>query len=226
MLKIIETFYNKSNNHINFLECSSGKSYLSFFIRYLLSNVDIDIFSYFYGVDKNRILIDKCNQVKLELDYINMEFIDSLIIDFYPERKIDIVIALHACDTATDEAIVKGIELNSDFIIVVPCCQNQIRSQIKTNHLLTDITDFGLLRYRFGDILTDALRAQFLRGLGYSVELKEITSTRTTPKNLILIAKKKKSRNKVSLDSFNSLCNTFNIDSKLIELLNNSTYKN
>ena len=130
----------------------------------------------------------------------NMEFVESKIIDYHPSKKIDVVLALHTCDTATDEANAQGIYLGAKYIVVVPCCQNQIRSQLKKNHSLTALTEFGLLRYRFANDLTDALRSQFLKGHGYSVELKEITSTRTTPKNLIIVARKQKKK------KYNSYC--------------------
>ena len=219
LFKVINNLINKNDKEIVFLECSCGKSYLSFVINYIFAKSNKDLSCYFYGIDKNNIIIDMCNQIKGSLGYNNMEFIDSKIIDYVPEKKVDIVIALHACDTATDEAIAKGINVGAKFIVVVPCCQNQIRSQLKKNHSLTALTEFGLLRYRFANNLTDALRSQFLKGHGYSVELKEITSTRTTPKNLIIIARKQKKKKEISLSSYNELCSMFKIDFKLQELL-------
>ncbi|MGR3219838.1 MAG: class I SAM-dependent methyltransferase [Candidatus Anammoxibacter sp.] len=209
-----------------FLECSCGKSYLSFAVNFLLKNAHTNYEGFFIGVDTNRNIIDKCNRIKSLLGYDNMEFAESSTISYTPDRKIDVVIALHACDTATDEAIVKGITTGAKYIIVVPCCQNQIRSQLKSGHSLTALTDFGVLRYRFADLLTDALRSQFLRCNGYSVELKEITTMRTTPKNLIIIARKKKKAVKKGFDVYNNLNNEFNIQSKLLELLPEHLNKN
>ena len=104
------------------------------------------------------------------------------------------VIALHACDTATDQAIAKGIELGAKLILSVPCCQNQIRGQIRRGHALTAMTDFGPVRYRLANMLTDVLRAQFLRSAGYHVEIDEIASPRLTPKNLCICARKVRRR--------------------------------
>lgn len=226
LFKIIGNFNNKKFDQLVFLECSCGKSYLSFVINYLLENVNKSFTSSFYGVDKNKTLIDNCNKTKNILGYNNIFFEESRIIDFNPEKSVDIVIALHACDTATDEAIAKGMKIGAKYIVVVPCCQNQIRSSLKSGHPLTAITDFGLLRYRFSNILTDALRSQYLRGNGYSVELKEITSSRTTPKNLIIIAKKKNRKNKISLNAFNELSNIFDINFTLKEYFEGNISEN
>ena len=222
--KAIDLYLNKKK--IVILECSCGKSYLSFVINYLLYNKFKDLKTHFLGVDINKTLIDKCNEIKSSLNYPNMEFFEGSTIEFEPGQTIDIVIALHACDTATDEAIVKGIKIDARFIIVVPCCQNQIRSQLKHGHSLNALTDFGLLRYRFANILTDGLRSQFLKGSGYNVELKEIVTPRTTPKNLIIIARKKRKTVENSFNLFNNLRQTFNIKSKLLEYFDDSLFKN
>lgn len=220
------TDYDKYNrrDEIAFLECSCGKSYLSFVINYLLINSNKDIKAFFWGIDTNKDLIDKCNQIKTLLGYCNMQFVQGSTIDFNNDKYIDIVIALHACDTATDEAIAKGIKMGAKYILVVPCCQNQIRGGLKRRHPLTDLTDFGLLRYKFADILTDALRSQFLKGNGYHVELKEITTIKITPKNMIIIARKKKHTIKKTLDSYNNLSKLFNLQFKLQDFFPRSEY--
>ena len=166
VVRIIEAY--PHDKEIVFLDGSCGKSYLSFVLNVILKK-QFAVNTYFYGVDTNRILIEKCDRIKNSLGLRNMHFINGRIIDVQPEKPVDIVIALHACDIATDEAIAKGIKLEAKYIVVVPCCENQIRSRLKVGHPLVDLTDFGLLRYRFADILTEALRAQFLTGAGYHV---------------------------------------------------------
>jgi len=168
--------------------------------------------TYFYGVDTNRILIEKCDRIKNSLGFQNMHFINGRIIEVQPEKPVDILIALHACDIATDEAIAKGIKLGAKYIVVVPCCENQIRSRLKVGHPLVDLTDFGLLRYRFADILTEALRAQFLTGAGYHVKLTEVTSPKFTPKNLMIIARRKKGNTRYNLDKYKRLNEMFNTE--------------
>ncbi|HHT9129319.1 MAG TPA: class I SAM-dependent methyltransferase [Candidatus Brocadiaceae bacterium] len=199
------------DKEVVFLDCSCGKSYLSFALNFVLSK-RFAIKTYFYGVDTNKILIEKCDQIREILGYSNMYFTSARIIDVEPEKPVDIVIALHACDVATDEAIAKGIKLAAKYIIVVPCCENQIRSRLKVGHPLVDLTDFGLLRYRFADILTEALRAQFLSGAGYYVKLVEVISPKFTPKNLMIIARRKKGNKKYNLDKYKKLDEMFNTE--------------
>lgn len=209
VIRIIETY--PQNKEIVFLDCSCGKSYLSFALNYIISKRFAKK-TFFYGVDTNRILVETCDRIRDSLGFKNMQFLCESIIDVFPEKPIDIIIALHACDTATDETIAKGIKLEAKYIIVVPCCENQIRNRLKSGHLLVDITDFGLLRYRFADILTEALRAQFLMGVGYYVKLIEMISPRITPKNLMIMARRKKKSKKYNMDSYKKLDEMFNTD--------------
>lgn len=209
IVRVIGTY--PLDKEVVFLDCSCGKSYLSFALNFVLSK-RFAIKTYFYGVDTNKILIEKCDQIREILGYSNMYFTSARIIDVEPEKPVDIVIALHACDVATDEAIAKGIKLAAKYIIVVPCCENQIRSRLKVGHPLVDLTDFGLLRYRFADILTEALRAQFLSGAGYYVKLVEVISPKFTPKNLMIIARRKKGNKKYNLDKYKKLDEMFNTE--------------
>ncbi len=215
ILKVVRKYY-VDKKEIVFLECSCGKSYLSFVLSYIFSK-ESDTTPFFVGVDTNGELIQRCEDIRATLNYGNMVFNHSRTLDFTSDRKIDFVIALHACNTATDEAIAKGIEVGAKYIMVVPCCHGQIRSQIKDNHPLTSVTQFGLLRYKFTDILTDALRSQFLLGNGYFVELLEIVPPKLTPKNLLISARKIKRKNKRSLDGYKHLADMFNVKSSLEE---------
>lgn len=214
VLKVIEKF--DRDKEVVFLECSCGKSYLSFALNYILKE-ELNRDAFFFGVDTNKELVEKCNEASSVLGYRNMVFRHGRTIDFVPDREICVVVALHACDTATDEAIVKGIKVGAKYIMVVPCCHGQIRSQIKAHHPLVSLTQFGLLRYKFADILTEALRSLFLLGNGYYVELLEIVSPKLTPKNILISARKMKRRNKVSLDRYYELSSMFNTNSRLNE---------
>lgn len=207
VMRIAETY--PPDKEIVFLDCSCGKSYLSFALNYIFSNQFVRE-TFFYGVDTNPLLIEKCERIRETLGFRNMQFLNSRIIDALPEKPVDMVIALHACDIATDEAIAKGIKLGAKYIIVVPCCENQIRGRLKAGHPLVGLTDFGLLRYRFADILTEALRSQFLTGAGYHVKLTEIVSPKFTPKNLMIIARKKKENRKCNMDKYKKLDEMFN----------------
>ncbi|MBT3880592.1 MAG: SAM-dependent methyltransferase [Candidatus Scalindua sp.] len=214
ILKVVRKF--NREKEIVFLECSCGKSYLSFVLSYLFEK-ESEIRPSFIGVDTNGELIQRCEKTRDILGYDNMVFKQGRTTDFSSERKIDVVIALHACNTATDEAIAKGIEIGAKYIMVVPCCQGQLRSQIKENHPLTSVTQFGLLRSKFADILTDALRSQFLLGNGYYVELLEIVPPKLTPKNILISARKIRNTNKRNLEGYNKLNNMFNTNFSLQE---------
>ncbi len=215
ILKVIKKL--DKDKEIVFLECSCGKSYLSFVLSYILER-EFNIKTFFFGVDTNKELVQWCEEISSILGYGNMVFKHGKTIDFSTDRKVDIVIALHACNTATDEAIAKGIKIGAKHIMVVPCCHGQLRSQIKSHHPLTNLTQFGLLRYKFADILTDALRSQFLLGNGYYVELLEIVSPKLTPKNILISARKIKSKkSKGSLEKYYQLSNMFNTNFRLQE---------
>ena len=214
ILKVVRKF--DREKEIVFLECSCGKSYLSFVLSYIFER-ESNTMPFFFGVDTNGELIQRCEETRAVLGYDNMDFKQGRTIDFSSDRKIDVVIALHACNTATDEAIAKGIKIGAKYIMVVPCCQGQLRSQIKDNHPLTSVTQFGLLRSKFADILTDALRSQFLLGNGYYVELLEIVPPKLTPKNILISARKIKNTSKRNLDGYYQLRNIFNTNISLQE---------
>ncbi|MCP5003742.1 MAG: SAM-dependent methyltransferase [Planctomycetes bacterium] len=222
ILTVVKKFQKKKE--IVFLECSCGKSYLSFVLNYILS-FKLRIRAVFYGVDTNEELIRKCDEACRVLGFSNMNFRTAKTIDFELDSQVDIVIALHACDTATDEAIVKGIKLDAQQIMVVPCCQGQVRSQIKKEHPLSSITQFGLLRYKFANILTDALRAQFLLGSGYFVELFEIVSPRLSPKNILISARKIKNKHNRNLNEYFELSSMFNTHFGLEDMILDSGMK-
>lgn len=173
------------------VEFSCGKSYLGIVLVLLLEELEHKR-AQLVGVDVNARLVDKCRRLGEAVGLREAAFVASRTLEFRWDEGFDLVVALHACDTATDEAIAKGIQLGAPLILAVPCCQNQIRGQIKSGHPLTAMTDFGPVRYRLADLLTDTLRAQFLRSAGYHVEMVEIESPRLTPKNLCICARKSK----------------------------------
>ncbi len=174
---------------IEILECSCGKGYLGLTLVLLLQELKAKSAG-LVGVDSNPVLIDRSREVAHALGLERAEFVCGRSLMWQADREIDLVLALHACDTATDEAIAKGIQIGAPLILAVPCCQNQVRGQIKSGHPLMAMTDFGPVRYRLANLLTDVLRAQFLRSAGYHVEMDEIGSPKLTPKNLCICAHK------------------------------------
>jgi hypothetical protein len=200
------------------LEGSCGKSYLGFVLALLFPDVD-DRRVRLWGVDSNPELIERCRVLAGELGLESAHFVPSRTINFESDQKFNLVVSLHACDTATDEAIARGIQLGARLILSVPCCQNQIRGQIKSGHALTPMTDYGPARYRLANLLTDTLRAQFLNAAGYHVQLDEIGSPRLTPKNLCICARRVKRRSKRPRDGdYRQLRDLFEVRPKIESL--------
>ena len=206
---------------VTLLDCGCGHSYLSFFVNYILRKLSRKI--NFIGVDSDAELIETSLKIRDELNFDNMQFYQSRIIDFEPKGKVDIVCALHACDTATDEAIASGIKLNARYIIAAPCCQRQIVRQLsKTSKNIPPIkplvsTKIG--KEYIGVALTETLRKLALESFGYKVDMFEFISTRYTPKNILLRAEKKGTWNNELLKKYKDLRNYFNVKPKIEEYL-------
>lgn len=200
------------------LEGSCGKSYLGFALVILLSHFQ-ETGVKLWGVDSNPELVERCRNMASDLGLRDFTFVATRTIEFECEDEFDLVVSLHACDTATDEVIAKGIQLDSRLILAVPCCQNQIRGQIKNGHLLAPMTEYGPVRYRLANMLTDTLRAQFLHSAGYHVEMDEIGSPRLTPKNLCICARKVKRPSKRPRDKeYKQLRDVFGVSPRIESL--------
>ncbi len=208
-IKIILPLLNKSsqNKKVFILDCGSGKSYLSFVMNYFLRE-KLRRNCHFYCIDTNTELIEKCKEIQKKLDYNNMEFHISAIRNFQPKVEIDIVCSLHACDTATDEAIAKGIMLKAPFLLVVPCCQHEVTNQL-ADHPLKAITRHGVYKSRLADLLTDAMRTLILEAFGYKVSVTEYVSPIYTPKNILILAEKIQTKNNMALKQYLELKKTF-----------------
>jgi len=197
------------------LDCGCGKSYLTFVLNYYLRE-KIRINCYFYGIDTDTEIIASCRELQNRLDYRNMEFHVTPIKDFTPPEPIDFVISLHACDTATDEAIGMGIQLEAPFILAVPCCQSELAAQISSTnqssrHPLWMLARFGIYKNRLADLLTDTLRTLALEAAGYRVTVTEYVSPLATPKNLMILAQKHQKRNPQALKQYAELCEVFDV---------------
>jgi SAM-dependent methyltransferase len=219
-VKLIQPLLNKSTQRgkVFILDCGCGKSYLSFVMNYFLRE-KLRRNCHFFCIDTNSALINKCLRIREELGYGNMEFRVSEIRDFEPREKIDIVCSLHACDTASDEAIARGIQLQAPFLLVVPCCQHEVINQLK-DHPLKAVTRHGLYKARLADLLTDALRTLILEAAGYKVSVTEYVSPIYTPKNIMIQAEKIQSGNKMAMEQYLELKATFgNVSLELERML-------
>ena len=139
------------------------------------------------GVELRPELVDLCNEIAKAGSFDGLKFVKGSIADFDP-GEIDILIALHACDTATDDALFKGIASNSKIILAAPCCHKEIRKQIKLPTMLAGVLKHGILLERTAESLTDGLRSMLLEREGYKTKMIEFVPTEHTPKNNLLTA--------------------------------------
>jgi SAM-dependent methyltransferase len=175
---------------LNILDCGSGSAYLSFAMYHYLNNVR-GISARLVGIDTNGKLVEKSNLHSQQLSFEKMCFLQSAIIDYVPDVAPDIVLALHACDTATDDAIAQGILGTARLILCAPCCHHELHQQIHALAPFKPVLQHGILQKRMADILTDAFRALVLQIMGYKTDVIEFISTEHTDRNLMIRAVKR-----------------------------------
>jgi hypothetical protein len=202
------------------VDMGSGKGYLTFALYDYLENTK-KLNPEILGIELRKELVEKCNSIAKKAGFEKLSFQTGSIekTDLPPT---DMLIALHACDTATDEAIFRGIQSNTKIIICAPCCHKQIRKQIKPVNELKEITKHGILEERQAEILTDAIRSLILEAHGYKTKVFEFISTEHTPKNVLIVGIKTSENtilNKEPLDQVKKLKALFGIESHYLEKL-------
>ena len=166
-------------------DMGSGKGYLTFALYDHLKN-NLDKSAKIVGVEVRKDLIEKCNTIASNSGFEGLNFIEGSIKDSdLPE--IDVLIALHACDTATDDAIFRGVTSKAQVIVVAPCCHKQVRKVLNTDGDLSSITQYGILKERQAELLTDGIRALLLEAHGYKTKVFEFIETEHTPKNVLIV---------------------------------------
>lgn len=183
----------KFGDEIHIADMGAGKGYLTFALyEYLTKNYDKKIVM--EGVEIRKDLVDKINEIiRINASLINgrssMQFVQNSIEDYKPSG-LDVLIALHACDTATDDAILKGIRNNAKLIICAPCCHKQIRREMEKSGKTDSITKYGIFLERQAVMITDAVRALVLEYCGYKTQVMEFIEIDNTPKNVLLVGRK------------------------------------
>ena len=170
------------------VDMGSGKGYLTFALYDYLTNV-LKLQAQVTGVEFRQELVDLCNQIAQNAGFTHLLFQQGTI-DQHPCAKTNVLIALHACDTATDDAIYKGITAGADLIVVAPCCHKQIRRQLeahKPNNDLDFLMRHGIFLERQSEMLTDGIRAMILEYFGYKTKVFEFISDAHTPKNVMIV---------------------------------------
>lgn len=173
---------------VTILDFGCGKSYLTFAMYHYLKELrgyDVNII----GLDLKTDVIEKCNGLAQKYGYEKLHFYQGDIADYEGVSAVDMVVTLHACDTATDFALAKAVEWGAQVILSVPCCQHEVNRQIK-NEMLEPVLKYGILKERMSAIITDALRANLLESKGYETQILEFIDMEHTPKNLLIRAVK------------------------------------
>lgn len=176
------------NREITILDFGCGKSYLTFAMYYYLHHLkqyDVRII----GLDLKKEVICHCNELSQKYGYEKLKFLEGNIADYTGVEEVDMVVTLHACDTATDFALDKAVGWNAKVILSVPCCQHELNGQIQ-NEVLAPLLKYGLIKERMAALITDAMRAEYLEGCGYDTQILEFIDMEHTPKNILIRAVK------------------------------------
>ena len=207
-----------ANETLNIIDCGCGKSYLTFVLNYYLTEVKKKK-CHFIGLDYSSGVIEASKKMAAGLGYRNMEFHTMDIKDFTTNKKIHVVISLHACNTATDMALAFGVRIKSEVIIAVPCCQRELLNQYSYEPF-KGILKHGILKARMADVLTDGMRALMLEAQGYDVSVVEYISPLETPKNLMIRAMRTGKENSAAMDEYVNLMSQLNVYPSLYQYLN------
>ncbi|MCR4789248.1 MAG: SAM-dependent methyltransferase [Lachnospiraceae bacterium] len=206
---------------INIIDFGCGKSYLTFIVYHYLKEIrgiEPDI----VGLDLKSDVIKKCNDLAGKFGYNGLRFEKGDINGFRaPFDKVDMVLTLHACDTATDYALYNAINWGADKILSVPCCQHEINGQIRSERF-TALTKYGLIKERFSSLVTDAIRGCMLEYSGYRTDLMEFVDIEHSPKNVLIRAQKHNismEKRKKALSEARNLCEEFGLDQTLMRLI-------
>ena len=178
----------KFDGTVHVADMGAGKGYLTFALYELMTqrlHLDVDV----KGVEIRPDLVLKINEIIKSADLKGMEFVESSI-DAYRPKQLDVLIALHACDTATDDAIAKGIRAGAELIVCAPCCHKQIRGEMERSGVTDAITRYGIFMERQAVMITDTLRALIMEYYGYKTQVMEFIEMEHTPKNVLLVGRK------------------------------------
>jgi len=174
---------------VHIIDFGCGKSYLTFALYYYLHELQ-GYDTCITGLDLKKDVIEHCNSLAEKYGYEKLTFLHGDIAKFQGNGDVDMVVTLHACDTATDYALKNAVDWNAKVIFSVPCCQHEVNGQIE-NELLAPILKYGLIKERMSALLTDAIRANLLEEKGYETQILEFIDMEHTPKNILIRAVKK-----------------------------------
>lgn len=202
---------------ITIVDFGCGKSYLTFAMYHylkIMKGFDIRVI----GLDLKEDVIAYCNELKDKYGYEKISFTTGDIASYTGVDAVDMVVTLHACDTATDYALEKAVKWGASVILSVPCCQHELNYQMK-NEELSVVLKYGLLKERIAALVTDGLRAEMLEQCGYDTQVLEFIDMEHTPKNILIRAVKKNTDVKANFEKYNKCCKALEVDPMLGRLL-------
>lgn len=223
-IEMINDCLSEDMKELNIIDFGCGKSYLTFILYYFLVEVK-KIKVHMIGLDLKEEVIAKCNDIASKYHYEDLHFKVGDINGYKTDRDIDMVITLHACDTATDYALYNAITWNAKMIFSVPCCQHEINAQWSQD-AYSLFSNYGLIKERTAALVTDAMRANLLQCASYKVQVLEFIDLAHSPKNILLRCVKSASISKTkkvkALQEVEEMMETFHLQPTLYTLLKNS----
>lgn len=207
------------NRELNIIDFGCGKSYLTFATYYYLNELK-GYRANIIGLDLKEDVIANCNELSKSYGYERLTFMKGDIANYNQNNPVDMVITLHACDTATDYAMQKAVQWGARVILSVPCCQHELNKQIQ-NEIMKPIFQYGLIQERMAALITDGMRARLLEQFGYKVQVMEFIDMEHTPKNILIRAVKEKDAKptKKSIEDYEKLKEFLHVDPTLYQLL-------
>lgn len=205
------------DRELTIIDFGCGKSYLTFAMYYYLK-ILMDYPIRIIGLDLKKDVINNCRKLAESYGYDKLTFLAGSIEDYEGVDQVDMVVTLHACDTATDYALHKAIRWGAKVILSVPCCQHELNSQIRAD-LFEPVLDYGLLKERFCALATDGIRAKLLEAAGYETQILEFIDMEHTPKNILIRAVWRGTPGKDAMAQVHSMCEPFHFQPTLLRLM-------
>ena len=219
-IEIVDDAFKKSQlDEITILDFGCGKSYLTFIVYYYFVKIK-GVKAKIIGYDIKPDVVRQCNAIADKYGYADLKFyVNDVSKDKLYDGKIDMVISLHACDTATDYALDYAIKNGAKYVFSVPCCQHEINLSIQKGGELDIFLKYGIVKERVSALLTDTIRAQILEDMGYSVEMIEFVDFEHSPKNIMIRATKTHAPTKSHKDEIARLIDTYKFNQTLYRLV-------